>query len=62
MSDSKSITIPRKLFEDLLEDAIELRGERYWWKDEPRLNHQRDYEQLCGRIDEGVRLRDRERV
>lgn len=54
----RSITVPRQLFEDLLEDAMELRGERGWWKDEPRCNYQRDYEQLCARIDEGVRLRD----
>jgi hypothetical protein len=52
-----TITVPRELFEDLLEDAMELKGERHWWKDE-LLNYQRDYEQLSKRIDEGRRLRD----
>ncbi len=53
-----SITIPRKLFEELLEDAMELIVERRWWKNEPRCNYQRDYEALDARIKQGVHLRD----
>lgn len=38
------ISIPRELLEKLLDNTYELRGERYWWEDEPRCGHQRDYE------------------
>ncbi len=54
----ESITIPRQLFENLLEDAMELQGERHWWHDEPRCGYQKLYEELSVRINEGVALRD----
>lgn len=53
-----TLNVPRRLFEDLLEDAMELQGERDWWKDEPRLNYQKQYVDLTARIAEGVKIRD----
>ena len=34
--ENETITVPRELFEELLEDAMELLGEWHWKKDEPR--------------------------
>jgi hypothetical protein len=36
--------VPRDLLESLLDNTIELMGERIWWKYETRSNYQRDYE------------------
>jgi hypothetical protein len=46
----KTISIPRSLAEEIMDDLCELRGERDWWKDEPRLGHQRQYKELENRI------------
>jgi len=40
----------RQFVAELVEDAEELRGERDWWKNEPRRGRQKDYEDLCARI------------
>lgn len=44
------VSLPVKLASDVLEELYELRGERSWWKDEPRCNYQRDYNRLCDEI------------
>lgn len=43
-------SVPRDLLESLLENTCELRGEREWWKDEPRCNYQRDYQRYLDEI------------
>lgn len=45
------VSLPVELANDVLEELYELRGERSWWKDEPRCNYQRDYNRLCAEID-----------
>jgi len=45
------VSLPVELAHDVLEELYELRGERSWWKDEPRCNYQRDYNRLCAEID-----------
>lgn len=50
MSDPELKSISVKLVNDVLEELYELRGERNWWKDEPRCNYQRDYKRLCDEI------------
>lgn len=47
-----SISIPRVLAEDILEELYELQGERHWWKDEPRCNYQKRYEALTLEIEQ----------
>ena len=44
-------SVPRDLLEALLDNTIDLRGERTWWKDEPRCNYQRDYQRYCDEIE-----------
>ena len=53
-----TITIPRALFEDLIEDAYELQGEWHYRKDEPRCGYQASYEQLLARIAQAETIRD----
>lgn len=43
-------SVPRELLESLLDHLYELSGERKWWKDEPRCNYQRDYQQYLDDI------------
>lgn len=57
-AETETIAIPKRLFEELLEDAMDLLGQNDWWKNEPRCNYQRTYNELSARIAEGVRLRD----
>jgi len=52
------IVIPRELFEELVEDAIELRGEWKWKAEEVRGGYQREYNDLQERIRRAVELRD----
>lgn len=42
-----TVQIDRFLAEHALDALIELRGERDWWKDEPRCDYQARYYQLC---------------
>ena len=55
---AETVTIPRDLFEMLVEDAIDLRGEHDWHKDEPRCGYQKAYEELSARIDQAIAIRD----
>jgi len=43
-------SIPTDLAEDILTDLDDLRCERIWWRDEPRLNYQKEFKALCDRI------------
>ena len=49
-SDLLTCSVPLDLLEALLDNTYELRGERHWWKDEPRCNYQRDYGRYCEEI------------
>jgi len=49
--DTTPCFVPRDLLEALLDNTYELRGERNWWKDEPRCNYQRDYQKYCEEIE-----------
>lgn len=51
MSDENkpTITIPKELFNWLLEDAMELKG-AWDWKNSGYPRYQREYDQLCERI------------
>jgi len=44
---SETVQISRELAENALDYLVQLRGERSWWKDEPRCNYQIQYAQLC---------------
>lgn len=46
------VSVPRELAENALDELYELRGERAWWKDEPRCGYQMGYQRLCGLITE----------
>lgn len=50
-SEERLVSLPVELASDVLDELYELRGERDWWKDEPRCNYQRDYNRLCAEID-----------
>jgi hypothetical protein len=39
-----------KALEECKEDSIELLGERNWWKDEPRCDHKKRYEETSENI------------
>jgi myo-inositol catabolism protein IolC len=39
------------LLREALEELYELKGERDWWKDEPRGNHRERYDALCELIE-----------
>lgn len=54
-----SVTIPKDLFEDFIEDALDLKSEHEWYKYEPRCNYQRDYERLTSRIEQAIKIRDK---
>lgn len=60
--DSREIIIPRKLASRVLEQLYELRCERDWWKDEPRLRYRMDFKLLCDEIDQMEALLGRERT
>jgi hypothetical protein len=45
------VSLPVELASDVLDELYELRGERNWWKDEPRCTYQHDYNRLCAKID-----------
>ncbi len=47
----QSITISREFAEDILDQLRELKGERHWWKDEPRCGHHKAYNELCEEIE-----------
>ena len=40
---ARTVVIPRALAEALLDNTCDLKGERAWWENEPRMNYQRDY-------------------
>lgn len=44
---NQTVTMPKELACDALEELYELQGERDWWKDEPRCNYQARYAKLC---------------
>lgn len=48
----KTVSLPVSIADSILDELYELRGERAWWKDEPRCNCQRDYQHLCDLIAE----------
>jgi len=37
-----TVTIPKAMLEEIVEELKELRGLRWWGRDEPRCNYQRD--------------------
>jgi myo-inositol catabolism protein IolC len=41
----------RRLLSEALDELYELKGERDWWKDEPRGNHRERYDALCELIE-----------
>lgn len=45
------VAVPRELLEQVLEDLIDLRSERHWWKKESRLGYSDIYKELNQRID-----------
>ena len=55
-----TITIPRELFERLVEAVIELHGEKRWMKNEPRERYQEQWAEIDALQKESVALRDRE--
>jgi len=46
------VGLPRELVEDLRDYLWELRGEREWWKDEPRRTYQKDYAKMTADIEQ----------
>lgn len=54
--DKETVKVPRELLENLIENTIELRGVRDWWKDEPRCNYQRDYQRYCVEIEKAQEI------
>ena len=56
----ESITVPRELFEMLIEYTIDLRGEWYWKKQETRIGYNKAYKELGKTITEAVAIRDKE--
>lgn len=48
-----SVVVPRRLLENLLDNTRQLRAENHWWKDEPRMDYQSNYAQLCDEIKQG---------
>ncbi len=52
----EEISLPVKLAKDVLGELYELRGDRDWWKDEPRCNYQNEYKRLCDEIEALERL------
>ena len=49
-SSPAACSVPRDLLESLLENLYDLKGEREWWKDEPRCGYQRDYQRYVEEI------------
>ena len=45
------VSVQKELLDEILDDLSELRGERSWWKDEPRRNYQKEYNELSERIE-----------
>ena len=58
--DKETVKVPRELLENLIENTIELRGVRDWWKDEPRCNYQQDYQRYCVEIEKAEEILNRE--
>lgn len=46
------ISIPVPLANEILQDLYELRGERDWWKNEPRRRYAPEFKKLCKRINQ----------
>lgn len=47
---ANKILVSKDLLDEILEDLYDLKGERGWYKDEPRCNYQKDYQDLVCRI------------
>ena len=47
-----AVTSPRKLIEETIEELYELKGERDWWKGEPRGGYQARYAVLLRLIEQ----------
>lgn len=47
-----SVNVPKEFLTQLLEELYELRGERDWWKNEPRCRYAERYRVLCKEIEE----------
>jgi len=47
---AEAILIERELLQNALENLYELKGERGWWKDEPRCGYAKRYKTLCDEI------------
>lgn len=56
MNEEETVTVPRELLENLLENTYDLRGERHWWASEPRCSYQEDYQQYCDDIEKTEEL------
>ena len=54
--------IPDELANSVLDSLYELRGERFWWKDEPRCGYQSQYRQLCEDIEKLEKILGRNQV
>lgn len=61
-SPDRMVSLPVELAQNVLEELYELRGERHWWRDEPRCNYQKAYGQLCAEIDALEKLLGRQNV
>lgn len=57
---SEFVSLPVAFASDVLDELYELRGERNWWKDEPRCNYQQDFNRLCAEIDALEKLMGRQ--
>jgi hypothetical protein len=46
----RTVVVPVELLDAALDYMCELRGERSWWKDEPRCGYDQAYYELCKEI------------
>ena len=52
----KNIVVPIELLENVLDELYELKGERSWWKDEPRCEYKERYEELLEEISSKISI------
>lgn len=55
---SDTITVPRELFEQLVQHAIDLQAERFWMRKETRQRIADEYAKLCRDVALAVAIRD----
>ena len=52
----ETVSVPKALLEDLIDNTYELKGVREWWEDEPRLNYSEEHARYVNNIEAAEKI------